>query len=245
MMPLMTLTCKEQLTQHQMSATSLVAVVATGSSAAATFLMHGHVDPMAAMVITLAATLGAPVGAKLQARLSARRLRIVLATFVLFCAPLVPLKGWLLSAGGTAGLQAVDQGSAAAVVGTLSTGSAAVVGATGVLAGVFSGLLGIGGGVVLTPALALVTDLPQQAILGTSLAAMIVPSMVGALVHHRAGTIVWPAAWPLAAGAAIGAAFGSRAASALPDEELRWIFAVVMGAVGTYMLRGALRAPKL
>jgi len=246
MMPLMTLLCGAALTQHQMSATSLVAVVATGTSAAATYLLNGHVDPFAAVLITTAASLGSPLGARLQASLSARKLKIVLAVFVLLCAPLVPLKGWLVKRAGATAEAPESMDSQGVIPGSgLAAGPAAVISATGLLAGIFSGLLGIGGGVVLTPALALATDLPQQSILGTSLAAMVLPSMVGAAVHHRAGNIVWRAAWPLAIGAGLGAAVGSRVASALPEEELRWIFAAVMGAVGAYMLRGALRAPIL
>lgn len=243
MMPLMTLFCKS-LTQHQMSATSLVAVVGTGSTAAITFLWNGHVDPLAAALITASATATAPLGAASQAHISARRLRLILATFVCACAPLVPLKGYLLrtSAAGEGGEVSQHAGTATANLSNWSAASAAAVVVTGMLAGLFSGLLGIGGGVVLTPALALVSDLPQQTVLGTSLAAMVIPSLAGAMVHHRAGTIAWRAAVPLAIGASAGAAVGGQAASHLPEEELRWIFAGTMGALGAYMMRGALRA---
>jgi len=238
MVPLMTLSSKA-LSQHQITATSLVAVVCTGAASATFYMSAGAVDPLAATLITIAATTTAPVGARLAARLAPKRLRLCLAVFVLGCAPLVPLKSWLFQKR----LTSNDESSKPETSITsceMSPSATLVIASTGALAGLTSGLLGIGGGVVLTPALALATDLPQVVVLGTSLTAMIIPSICGAIVHYRAGTIVLPAAWPLALGAAGGAAVGGRVAAQLPEKELRWTFSVVMGAIGMVMLRKAL-----
>ncbi len=61
--------------------------------------------------------------------------------------------------------------------------------ALGVLAGVLSGMLGIGGGIVLTPALHLGIGLGALAAVGTSLAAVLPAALAGALAHHRAGKV--------------------------------------------------------
>lgn len=240
MVPMMTLS-KTALTQHQITATSLVAVVGTGVTSAISYLSIGAVDVASAGLITVAATCTAPIGARLAAQLSAQRLKLYLAVFVLACAPLVPLKGALLSK------RAEEDGEArwGGVTDSpphqgLSGPAAIVIAGTGALAGMASGLLGIGGGVVLTPALALATDLPHLTILGTSLTAMIVPSVMGALVHYRAGTLSLAAGIPLAIGAGVGANIGSHFAARLPEEELRWTFAGVMTIIGAVMLRKAL-----
>lgn len=238
MMPLMTI-FTPVLTQHQLTASSLVAVASTGCGAAASYFSAGAVDLVSTVLIATSATATAPLGAKLAAALSAARLRLCLAVFVLVCAPMVPLKGAVL-----AGRSVPEVPEAAGPVFGLSLGAAAAVAASGALAGMTAGLLGIGGGVVLTPVLALATDLSQQAVLGTSLAAMVVPSLTGVLVHHRAGTVVWAAALPLAAGAGAGAVLGSQMAMLLPEEELKWVFAGVMGGIGLYLLRNALRLPQ-
>merc|ERR1719468_438638 len=185
-------------------------------------------------MIAATASLTAPAGARFAARLPAVQLRLCLAAFVLASAPLVALKGVIMQ--GRPPADATDP------VELLPTGSMVAVVGAGAIAGFASGLLGIGGGVVLTPALALATDMPQQTVLGTSLAAMVLPSMAGAWVHHRAGTIHVLAAVPLALGASVGAWKGGSLAVGLPEEQLRHVFGCVMGLVGAYMMRGALRS---
>jgi hypothetical protein len=61
----------------------------------------------------------------------------------------------------------------------------AMLAATGAAAGLASGLLGVGGGVVVTPLLALLMPFPQATVLGTSLLAMIPPASVALLQHQR------------------------------------------------------------
>jgi len=227
MVPLMTLLSRT-LTQHQITSTSLLAVVGTGTSAAATYLASGHVDPIAASLIVAAATVTAPLGAMSASKLSASQLRLCLAICLLGCAPLVPLKNSL-------------EGEDAVAPVPWSISSVSVVLASGALAGLTSGLLGIGGGVVLTPALALTTDLAHHTVVGTSLTAMVIPSLVGAATHYRNGVIVLGAAWPLCLGSFVGGCVGGLFASRLPEKEMRWIFACVMGTIAAVMLRGAVR----
>ena len=72
-------------------------------------------------------------------------------------------------------------------------------------AGLASGLLGIGGGTIVTPLLALVSPLPQAAVLGTSLLAMLPPSAVALLQHRALGNVDVRMGAALAAGTALGA----------------------------------------
>jgi uncharacterized membrane protein YfcA len=93
-------------------------------------------------------------------------------------------------------------------------------------------MFGIGGGTVMTPALALMTSLTQHEVIGTSLAAMLLPSAAGCLTHYKLGNIVKRSVLPLAAGTAIGAVVGGKLALALPEDPLRWTFGALMCVLG-------------
>ncbi|KXZ47658.1 hypothetical protein GPECTOR_33g540 [Gonium pectorale] len=117
--------------------------------------------------------------------------------------------------------------------------SDAVLVATGTLAGFASGLLGIGGGTVVTPLLTVATGLPQLSVLGTSLAAMVFPSLVGLAQHARLGNVDWRMAAGLAAGTVLGGAAGGRLAVGAPEGVLEWLFCAGMLFLGRKTLAQA------
>ena len=96
--------------------------------------------------------------------------------------------------------------------------------AIGVTAGLASGLLGIGGGTIVTPLLALVSPLPQAAVLGTSLLAMLPPSAVALLQHRALGNVDVRMGAALAVGTALGGAVGSGMAVDAPRGALEAVF---------------------
>lgn len=110
---------------------------------------------------------------------------------------------------------------------------------TGCIAGFASGLLGIGGGTIVTPLLAVFSGMPQTAVLGTSLAAMVVPSLVGLAQHHRLGNVDWVMAAGLAAGTMMGGYLGSNLAVQAPPGVLEGAFAVGMLLLGHKTLASA------
>ena len=108
--------------------------------------------------------------------------------------------------------------------------------ATGAAAGVLAGLFGVGGGLIMVPALALV--LPWQGIgpavvmqvaIGTSLAVISATSVSSMLAHHRRGGVLWPVFARLVPGLAAGAVAGAFVAHALPGTVLQRI--VGIGAI--------------
>lgn len=107
-----------------------------------------------------------------------------------------------------------------------------VLAATGMLAGFASGLLGIGGGTVVTPLLTVATGLPQLNVLGTSLTAMVVPSLVGLAQHARLGNVDWVMAAGLAAGTLVGGGVGGKLAVNMPEGVLEWVFCLGMLYLG-------------
>ena len=86
----------------------------------------------------------------------------------------------------------------------------------GLVGGVLSGLFGIGGGLVIVPALILLAGFPIATAAGTSLAALLLPvGLFGALEYYRAGNVDVRAAAVIAVGLLIGAYFGARLGTSL------------------------------
>lgn len=110
--------------------------------------------------------------------------------------------------------------------------------ALGVCAGVVSGMLGVGSGTVIIPALVLVMHLPQKSAQGTCLAAMIPMVAVGAIRYKLNPSIEvnMANAALLALGGVAGAFVGVEIVTRLPGGVLRKIFACFIIAVGLRML---------
>jgi uncharacterized protein len=112
--------------------------------------------------------------------------------------------------------------------------------ATGAIAGLASGLLGIGGGTIVTPLLALVLPPGNQAtVLGTSLLSMVLPSSAALVQHARLGNVDWRMAAGLALGTGVGGALGSSIAVETPSGVLEGIFGVGMLFLGKKTLQTA------
>lgn len=103
----------------------------------------------------------------------------------------------------------------------------------GMAIGTLSGLLGIGGGILLIPGLMLLFGFSQAAAQGTSLAAMVPPiGLFAALVYYRNGYVQIPVAGMIALGFAVGAYFGARFVQHVPAETLRFAFGALLLYLG-------------
>ena len=98
-----------------------------------------------------------------------------------------------------------------------------------IIAGFISGLIGIGGGIVLTKYMGGYTELTQHEAVATSLMAMIPGTLIGALTHYRHGHVVIPIAAILALTAALGMYSSSQVALDIPDYYLRIVFCILLG----------------
>lgn len=233
MVPIMT--AFAGFSQHAAVGTSSAAVASTGLSGCFSFASSGKVDFMAAAAIASTAMIGARYGARFTAQFHPVQLQRTFAVFQLVVAPLVPLKGFLVRSSKEAEPQ---QGSAGLEKATEHEPDQLVkLAAIGTAAGVASGMFGIGGGVVITPALCLLTDMGHAAVLGTTLAAMVPPGIVSALTHHRMGNVSVAAVLPLCMGSAVGAYIGGQLAVHAPSEEpLQIAFGLVIAAMGAQKL---------
>ena len=113
----------------------------------------------------------------------------------------------------------------------------------GVGAGMLSGLLGIGGAMVLVPVLTFVLGhtgvAPEYTVkmaVATSLATIMFTSMSSVRAHHRRGAVRWEIARVLAPGIVVGSLAGAQVAVALPAKLLGILFAIFIAFSATQML---------
>ena len=99
----------------------------------------------------------------------------------------------------------------------------------GLLAGVLSGLFGIGGGVLIVSAMVVLLRVPILEATGTSLAALLLPvGILGAIEYHRAGNVQLVPAALIAGGLFLGTWAGARWAHTLGPVALQRMFAVFL-----------------
>lgn len=100
--------------------------------------------------------------------------------------------------------------------------------AVGVIAGLASGLFGVGGGIVLVPGLVLLAGLSQRMAHGTSLAAIVPIALAGVVGYAAGGEVDGVAAALTAVGVLVGAPIGVHLLGRLPERALRIGFAVIL-----------------
>lgn len=99
--------------------------------------------------------------------------------------------------------------------------------AIGLAAGVLSGLFGIGGGILIVPALIFFAKFPTKLALGTSLGALLLPvGLLGAHTYYKTGNLDIRASLLIALGLFVGVWGGARLAQVLPTASLQRMFAV-------------------
>jgi hypothetical protein len=107
----------------------------------------------------------------------------------------------------------------------------------GLIAGAFSGLMGIGGAIIMIPALVFFLQMDQHTAQGTSIAIMLPPvGLLAAYNYYKAGALNLKYAAIIAVAFIIGGYFGSKYAVNMPQETLRKIFAILLIAIAIKML---------
>ncbi len=106
----------------------------------------------------------------------------------------------------------------------------------GLVVGMVSGVVGIGGGVLFVPALIWLLGMNQYKAQGTSLGALLAPvGLFAFMEYYRKGNADLRVALLLAAGFLVGGYFGAAGAQHIPELWLRRIFAVALVAIGGRM----------
>lgn len=209
------------LGQHKAHGTSLVALVFTGIAGAATYALAGRVDLTAALLLAATAILTAQAGARFAHALPEWKLKRSFGGFLVAVSALLLAKPHLpplaFAAGGAA--------------------KAAVLLVAGAFTGFLSGMMGVGGGTIMVPAMVLLAGFPQQVAQGSSLLAMVPAGAAGAYTHRRLGNIEGRLLPGLIPGIVLGTFLGGSLAQRLADATLRVAFAAVLVWTGVRYLR--------
>ena len=112
----------------------------------------------------------------------------------------------------------------------------------GLVAGIGSGFFGIGGGVIIVPALIYWAGYSQHRAVGTSLAVLLPPVGLAATAeYYRKGNVDLPAAMIIAVGLLLGGYVGAFAANKMSGPHLRLFFGVFVLGLGFYLIYGAVK----
>lgn len=123
----------------------------------------------------------------------------------------------------------------------MGTGTILILLAIGLCAGVLSGFIGVGGGIVIVPALVYFLGLTQIQAQGTSLAMMLPPiGILAAYNYYQADAMNWKYAAILAIAFVIGGFFGSRLSLKMDETLVKFIFGIIMLVVAVkFIVSGA------
>lgn len=111
---------------------------------------------------------------------------------------------------------------------------------TGLMAGFLSGMVGVGGGIIMVPMLVFALSMDQKVAQGTSLAVMLIPISIGVSVwqYYKTGNVNFTYALLIAGFFAIGGFLGSKLALSIDQALVKKIFAVLMVIVAVKMFFG-------
>jgi len=209
-----------RLNQHGAHGTSLVALVFTGISGAIAYGVKGSLDVTAAFLIAATAMVTARAGAHFAHSLPGWKLRRAFGGFLVFASLLMLTKPYLPQ------IATMDNGWPRIVLFLV----------TGVIAGFLSGMMGVGGGTIMVPAMVLLAGFGQHTAQGTSLLAMVPAGASGAYTHWKLGNVRTNLLLGLIPGIVIGTYFGGTLAHVLTDNILRLIFAAMLIWIGVRYL---------
>ena len=214
MVPL--LTSLGGLTQRRASAYSLAAILPAAIVGSVPYLTHDAVDPIAAGLLVAGSVAGAVVGARLLARVPETLLRWLFVGVLVagIVRSLLDGFGEPPSVDTAEGLPGVLDGAA--------------MGGLGLVMGVASGLLGIGGGQIAVPGLSALFDFAPALAKGTSLVAMIPTAVSGTWVNARNRLVHLRTAAVIGLVASVFSFGGASLSVALPDDVASVAFAALL-----------------
>lgn len=215
------------LPRHAAHATSLAAIVLTAAAAVVPFSLEGAVHLLAAAALVAGSLAGVSGAAGLLHRVPENGLRIAFLVFML-----------VVAARMLVGVD-IDSDGHVPAMGAAHVAALAVV---GVATGALSALLGVGGGLILVPALVLGFGFSQHAAEGTSLAVIVPTALLGAIRHTRRGYTRWRPGLTLGVGGIVGGLGGAGLALTLEGLLLQRLFAAFLVVMGVHLVlrrRGA------
>lgn len=211
--------------QRLASGTSLAAIIPLAAVGVTSYAVHDSVSWIGAIVLAAGAMGGAKLGTWILARIRLRPLQIAFSALIVVA--IISLFLVIPSRDATLTLTWIS------AIGLLGLGF---------LTGVLSGLLGIGGGIVVVPALMLLFGVSDLVAKGTSLLMMIPAALVGTIANWRVQNVNLTAAAAVGIPACLTTFLGSRVATLVSPTIANITFAVFLSLVAAQLLWTALRA---
>jgi len=209
--------------------TPLPVIIPGALVGALTHARHGNADVRLGLALGMWGVGGSLVGAWCSSLVGGRAVMLVTAVFVAWVA-----------------LDIARGDSRARVVEGVPQGETPPghlgIAALGMLAGLYSGFLGLGGGFVIVPGLTRWFGVPMKRAVGTSLVTVAVLAVPGTIAHQLLGHIDGRLALQLAAGVVPGALLGARLTLAARERSVRSGFGVMMFATALWLAFGELSA---
>jgi uncharacterized membrane protein YfcA len=228
-------------------AASIVSVIATSSGAAASYVSERITNMRLGMVLEVSTVLGALTGAALAAHVSGRELYLIFAAVLAYTAwsmlrkrgaPAEPAPDALADRLKLHG-RFFDRSLGKEVAYRVSRTKLGM--AVSYVAGVSSGLLGIGGGVIKVPVMNLAMGVPIKACTATSNFMIGVTAAASAAVYLMRGEVLPFVAAPVAVGVLVGARTGAKLMGGMKNSLIRVMFVVVLAASAIEMLQKGLK----
>lgn len=235
-------------TTVQATATSLIGVFLSATSGSIRNLRAGELNWKASLTLAAFGMMTAQAGAWLGSRLPDTVLSLGFAVLLLITIYLMGLKKRLATWKQRRQREAIASESSEATQhdthdGNGETPSQATynyqfvpMAGIGLLAGVLSGLFGVGGGVVMVPLQMLMLGEDIKAAVRTSLGAIVAIAASGLVQHTLNGNVLWIPGWVLGIGGILGAQFGTRLLPKLPDHTVTILFRLLLIALAIYMM---------
>jgi uncharacterized protein len=217
-------------TQVEANGTSLAALLLpVGAFGALAYHRENMIRWRASMIIAGGLLIGGYFGARVATRLDPTILLRLYGLFLLYV-------GWRMAT--PLQLMGVRQAPVDDPA-TAPPDSLPPIIALGLLAGVASGMFGIGGGAVIVPILVTFLRFPQKVAVATSLGALLPPvGALAALEYYSQGQLVLSSALPVALGLLIGAWFGARITIGLPSGTVKRLYGAFLLVIGVRFLLG-------
>lgn len=244
--PLLTLAMK--LPVKEAIACSIVAVAGTACASAASYIKAGFTNVRLALLLETTTTAGAIAGAFLAAFINARALAGLFGLAVIYTAfSMFRRRQKTETASQACDVETAEGGFRASLSGSFHDSACQAdiryrvkrikvgLGASS-LAGVLSGLLGIGGGVVKVPVMNMAMGVPMKAAVGTSSFMIGITAIASAFVYFQKGFIDPMSAGPVFVGVFIGVQLGVRAVRHVQPGTLKLVFSVILTGVAALML---------
>lgn len=230
------------LPMHTASAASILAVVATSTASTSNYVREGLTNLRLGVFLELSTTLGAISGAMMTIAMGESLLRVVLGLILIYAAIMMlrRIGEWKPKVSdGLASRLKLDgcyYDKAEGIEVAYGVDKTPVVLILSYLAGVISGLLGIGGGGIKVPAMNLLGGVPMKAAVATSSFMIGITAAAAAIIYMRYGYCNNIIASSVILGALLGASLGSRITPRVRSGSLKMLFSILLIIVGLRMI---------